>query len=131
MALDEWTTVDQLPVFRSLVDLTGGKAITKVSAKRPDHGEWEVWANVEKVEQIGEGLFAARDFEQGDVIGLYRGRVIGRNDSTRAKAEVEASKSTKILELNILHSGETIYSELFLQSVASIRHRLAGCSSVR
>ena len=64
--------------------------LVSVRRRAPSGARWEPWviaarsAILAAVRQPGRGLYAARPFKRGDVVGKYAGEVVGRFESRAA-----------------------------------------------
>jgi len=60
---------------------------------------WTPWVTVKQAGWRGRGVFAARGFRAGMIVGRYTGFVMGLSLDPRVQADVEASHSTMIMTI--------------------------------
>lgn len=108
-------SIDDLPTFKEVIDLEptdDSASYPIVLAKRPGYvGRllgFGPWVHVGAAGSFGRGLYADQRFEEGNVIGLYCGLVLGLAGTLEAEAARESSTSNKLLTLDFTHQQRSV-----------------------
>lgn len=70
--------------------------------------EWIEWVHIRSAGKCGNGLFASRDFQPGEVIGRYVGHVIGRAKEKKTDDDDDGPADKEAAELGRTVTGDAI-----------------------